>query len=57
MSRRSYQKVTLSVELTLPPGMKVKEAEALVKQAFERSSPFLAAQIVLKILRRETIYP
>lgn len=57
MSRKSYQKVTFSVELTLAPGRKVGEAEeALKKLLTEVQKQTDAAAPLVKILRRETIY-
>lgn len=74
MSRKSYQKVTLSVELTLPPGAKAKDTPLLVRQSIqhflhcEEHLPEDAVNVVLmpglsieqaiiKIIKRETIYP
>lgn len=67
MSRKSFQRVTLSVELTLPPGAKAKDAPAFIKQAMQlrvdshgRNSVPLSQlrveQAIIKIIKRETIY-
>lgn len=65
MSRKSFQRVTLSVELTLPPGAKAADAPRIVKEAlgYWKATPSLAAfegidlnLMIVKILRRETVY-
>lgn len=64
MSRKSFQKVTLSVELTLPSGAKAKDAplflrRALITMDFDGLRSFEGLRVeqsVIKILKRETIY-
>lgn len=66
MSRKSYQKVILSVELTLPAGVSAARAVGYVKQALmnEKGGMDIHDPVtsldhnlaVIKILRRETIY-
>lgn len=67
MSRKSYQKVTLSVELTLPPGAKAKDAPQFLVNAIgyylnadkSEQAPLFDLDLnlaIIRILRRETIY-
>lgn len=66
MSRKSYQKVTLSVELTLPPKARAKDVDGLIKSALEQykntfvsEDPLFGLNLnlaVIKIIKRETIY-
>lgn len=67
MSRRSFQRVTLSVELTLPAGAKAGDAPEYLRALLSREAPRIVESLnkiprlddklaIIKILKRETIY-
>lgn len=69
MTRRSFQRVTLSVELTLPPGAHAKAAQAFLLDALENERDITKSLApkhgmagldlnlaIIKITKRETIY-
>lgn len=66
MSRKSFQRVTLSVELTLPPGAKPAHAPIFLREAMkckvgkdediQAFRALVVEQTIIKIIKRETIY-